>query len=153
MSIHFDIERWISLKERYNQWWNGKLKGLLHVTVGGNAPDRPEPELPSHSFHSFYDFSVPASAVIDRLDYDLSRLRFFGDGFPSAFLNFGPGVMAAFLGAELRNGESTVWFHPHEDKPLRELRFIFNHANPWLRRVSDLTHAAIKHWAGQCWWG
>ena len=77
-----------------------------------------------------YDAAVSAEAMVDAWDYQLSGQRWLGDAFPTVFPNFGPGVVAAFLGATLENGENTVWFHPREETSVAELRFAFDHGQP-----------------------
>jgi hypothetical protein len=149
MSIAFDKSRWERVRENYALWWAGKFKRpLFNILAGGHDPGRPEPALPSHGFTSFYDLSVPAEAIVDRWDYNLSTLEFLGDGFPSAWPNFGPGVLAGFLGADLINGSDTTWFHPPEIKPLESLRFAYDPRNRWLSRVRDICRAAMERWEG-----
>ena len=150
MSIDFTPARWERVKADARRWWEHKLdRPLLQFISGGHAPGRAEPALPAQWFHSFYDLSVPAEAIMDRWDYDLSTLRFLGDAFPVVWPNFGPGIAAAFLGAELRNSRDTVWFHPREEKPVADWRFAYDAENVWLRRVADLTRAAVARWDGQ----
>jgi hypothetical protein len=149
MTIHFSPERWARVQTDARAWWAGALpRPLIQATVWGQPADRPEPELPAQGFHSFYDLTVPAEAIVDRWDYDLSTVKFLGDSFPSLWPNFGPGVAAAFLGASLQNGEQTVWFHPRTEVELADLHTAFDPDNRWLRRVADLTRVAVERWHG-----
>ncbi|HEX2951103.1 MAG TPA: hypothetical protein VHV83_16285 [Armatimonadota bacterium] len=149
MSIDFSLERWNHVKAAANAWWAGELdRPLFCIAVGNREPDRPEPQLPGKHFHSFYDLSISADAIIDRLDYNLSTQRFYGDAFPSVWMNFGPGVAAAFLGAELRNGENTVWFHTDGDREVGEIELTFDENNVWVRRICDLYEAGLQRWQG-----
>ncbi len=149
MAIDFTMERWAKIKENYKLWWAGKLeRPIVQVWLGGADPKRPEPALPDYAFHSFYGLSTPVEAIIDRWDYNLSTQRFLGDAFPVVFPNFGPGVMAAFLGARLENGQDTVWFHPAQDRALADLSWEYDPENPWLNRIKDICRAAIDRWQG-----
>ena len=77
MSIDFSQQRWQRINENYRLWWAGELeRPLIQLMLTGRDSGRPEPDLPHYSFQSFYDLSVPAEAIIDRLDYELSRLEF-----------------------------------------------------------------------------
>lgn len=151
MAIHFTVAAWAKVRENYRRWWAGELdRPLIHLTVNGAAePDRPRPTLPTYGFQSMYDAMTSAEAIVDVWDYRLATQHWLGDGFPSVFPNFGPGVVAAFLGAELQNGDNTVWFHPREPKSVTTLQFAFTPENPWLRRISDLVRAAGERWRDQ----
>lgn len=149
MSIAFDQDRWAKIKQDYGLWWEGKLKRpLIQITMDGRSPERPEPALPSRGFTSHYDFSVTPEAIVDRWDYDLSQKQWLGDGFPHIWPNFGPGVMAAFMGARVQNGADTTWFHPAEHKEIRELQFRYQPGNVWLERVKALCRLSMQRWQG-----
>ena len=148
-NIPFAFERWQGIREAYGQCWAGKLdRPIISITLNGYDPGRAAPNLPAQGFHSFYDRSVSAEAIVDRWDYDLRQQRFFGDAFPTTCPNFGPGVVAAFLGAELRNGENTVWFHPREERAVTDLRLTLNRQDDWYQRVESLLRASSERWRG-----
>jgi len=152
MKIDFPLERWEETKSNYDKWWQGELgRPLIALSVGGKNPVGPEPEVPARNFHSHYDESIPLEKIFDRHEFELSKLEFTGDSFPAFFPNFGPGVIAAFLGCELHNGENTVWFHPAEIKPITQLQFNLDKIkdNPWFKRVEHFTAAAAERWQGQ----
>jgi 5-methyltetrahydrofolate--homocysteine methyltransferase len=150
MSIAFSIERWQAVRAAYAAWWNGTLdRPLLHITLDGCATDRPAAAHPYKHFTAFYDLSIPADAVVDVWDYELSRRRYMGDGFPSIWPNFGPGVAAAFLGASLHCGNDTVWFHtPDVNAGVGEFTLNYAADNVWLRRIKDICAAAQRCWQG-----
>lgn len=150
MSLDFSAERWQRTIETSRQWWAGELeRPLIHFAVSGRDPGRPEPTLPSHAFTAFYDPNVSAEAIVDRWDYDLSCREFLGDSYPLVLPNFGPGVIAAFLGALPENGEDTVWFHPPADAGLADIRFRYAPDNPVLQRIASIVEAATKRWEGR----
>lgn len=149
MAIDFTPERWKKIREDFCLWWSGELdRPLIQITLDGRNPGRPEPELPNYEFTSFYDLSIPAEAIVDRWDYNLSCRQFLGDAFPCLWPNFGAGVMAAFLGAGLENREETVWFHPKKDREIADIDFEYDPNNVWLKRVKDICRAAIDRWQG-----
>jgi len=147
MPITFYEEDWARVIHNTDRWWQGQLgRPLIQVRVTGGEPDRPEPALPYHSFAAFYDDGVSADAIVDRLDFELSRTEFLGDAFPHFSPNFGPGVLAAFLGARPENGLETVWFHPQRSCEIGELSFKPDPENIWHRRIIDLVLACQRRW-------
>ncbi|MHC4248990.1 MAG: hypothetical protein ACYS9X_07675 [Planctomycetota bacterium] len=150
MPISFDEGRWDRIREDSRAWWKGELdRPLIQVRLGGADPGRDEPELPSRGFHSHYDMSVAPERIADRVEYNLSSERYLGDGFPAVWPNFGPGVLAAFLGGRLVNNPHTTWFMPEGEPELPEVAFSFDEANPWLVRVRDVMRALAERTEGR----
>ncbi len=149
MPIDFAPDRWDRIKRDYRAWWAGELgRPLFNIGLGGVDPGRPEPDLPHYPFTSFCNMSVPAEDIVDRWDHILSQTKCIADGFPSIWPNFGAGVAAAFLGAEVENKAGTTWFHPPERLDIADIQFEFDPDNMWLRRVGDLMRAAGERWNG-----
>jgi 5-methyltetrahydrofolate--homocysteine methyltransferase len=149
MSIQFTPEQWDRVKTTYRKWWAGELdRPLLAISVGGYPKTRPAPQLPIHGFQAFYGPEVSVEQIVDGWDYQLDGTRFLGDAFPAVLPNFGPGVLAAFLGARVENGTSTVWFHPPEPREIRDLHFALDADCFWFRRISELMQAAGRRWQG-----
>ncbi len=151
MGIDFDKSRWERVKENNRAWWAGELKRpLIYIALGGRDPGRPQPELPAYHFTAFYDLSVPAEAIVDRWEYNLSCQRYLGDGYPQVWPNFGPGVAAAFMGADLLSSieAGTVWFHPKQDLEMADIHLEYQPGNVWLQRVADIMKAAVERFEG-----
>jgi 5-methyltetrahydrofolate--homocysteine methyltransferase len=151
MGIDFSPERWNEARRNYRSWWAGELKRpLISFTLYGYEPGRPEPKLPGKSYASYYDPSVPVEEIVDRWDYDLSGQQFLADGFPSIWPNFGPGVIASFLGCALRNGENanTVWFKNESEMEIADVHLKIDPDAFWFRRLRDLVKAASDRWQG-----
>ncbi|MCC6484867.1 MAG: hypothetical protein IT209_08480 [Armatimonadetes bacterium] len=150
MSIAFDDERWERVKNDADRWWAYDLdRPLIQFRFSDREPGRAQPALPFYHFQAFYDLDVPAEVVADCIDWHLSQQRFLGDSFPSIFINFGPGVVAAFLGANLELGVETVWFSARDLVPLSELELKFDSENVWFKRVADVKRAAIDRFEGR----
>ncbi|MBN1543190.1 hypothetical protein JW992_13690 [candidate division KSB1 bacterium] len=150
MSIVFSDQRWERVMRNADLWWRNELERPLILTrLKGRDSGRPAPALPEHEFTAFYDFSIPAEQVIDRIDYDLCRTEFLGDAFPHFFPNFGPGVLAAFIGARPELGENTVWFHPACDLSPEAIDLAIDWDHPWLQRLINLVDAGARRWQGQ----
>lgn len=151
MGIDFSPARWERIRADWGAWWDGTLeRPLVGVQLTGRDPGRPEPDVPPITQAHCHRFDIPAEAVIDRIDYDLSCQEFLGDAFPTVSLAyFGPGLLAAMLGARLDNASGRVWFHPPEgwgERELEEIHLALDPDSPWLRRILDLYRAANDRW-------
>jgi len=150
MAIGFNESQWRKVKEDAEKWWSGGLgRPLIQVRLKGKEPDRKPSKYPFYGFTSFYDQNVGAEDIVDAWDYELSRTLFMGDAFPETIPNFGPGSIAAYMGAGLENGNDTVWFHPETEVEITTLDFAFLPANPWFVRTKDILRAAVDRWQGQ----
>ena len=147
MSMDFSKERWDKVKDDARKWWAGELgRPLIQARLSGRDSGREESAAPYHYYTSFYDFSVSAEEIIDAWDYNLCCTEFLGDAFPQVFPNFGPGSIAAYMGAKLENGDNTTWFHPEKMLDITELDFEYLPDNKWLQRTKDVVQAAVNRW-------
>ncbi len=149
MSIDFSFERWQRIKNDNRRWWAGDLdRPLLALTVSGRDPGRPAPKLQSVRPPCMYDLAIPAEDIVDCWDYGLSCHRFLGDAYPRVWPDFGPGVLAAMLGANAQARAETVWFGPSEPMEIADIHFAYDADNIWLRRIKDICQAAVHRWDG-----
>jgi len=150
MPIEFGPDRWATVKESYRRWWAGELqRPILHLVLQGRDPGRPQPNAPILSQATCADLSIPAEALVDRLDYELSKCVLLGDAYPVIGMDcFGPGVAAAFLGARLDNSSGRVWFYPPRDIPIEDIHLSYDPDNLWLRRIKGMCAAAMERWQG-----
>jgi len=147
MPIEFKKELWDNIKHNASKWWKGELgRPSIQIKLKGKNPGREVPKHPLHTFASFYDLDISAEEIVDVWDYDLSCTKFMGDAFPHVWPNFGPGVMAALIGAQLKNGVDTVWFHPEKELKIEDISFSFVEDNIWYQRIKDIFDACIKRW-------
>jgi len=148
--IAFNAECWACVKDDARRWWAGQLeRPLIHMTITGCEPGRPAPKLARVARDvTSYDLSVAPADIVDRWDYDLACCRFLGDGFPHVMTDFGPGVVAAFLGAKPEPGHGTVWFHPDGNKEIADFDFRLDPQNIWLQRIKAIGQAAVERWQG-----
>lgn len=151
MSIDFTPERWTQIKETYRRWWARELeRPLIPVQIVGRDPGRAKPDGSYLGQDNCTDFSISPEQIIDRIDYEISTSHFLGDAFPCCSMHgFGPGVIAAFLGATLDNSTGRVWFHPPSRKSIGEIHFRFDPDNVWFRRLCDICRAGMERWQGQ----
>lgn len=128
-----------ALADRYERWWNGELgRPIIPVVVAGADPGRPRPDSPGLGFSTAFDERYSPEQLLDRVDYDLACYEYYGEAFPLVNLNaFGPGVAAAFMGAEVYATDYTVWFDCPRKLPIRDLHFEYNTDNKYYRRVRE----------------
>ncbi len=147
--ISFSQDRWKEIKKNASDWWADKLgRPLIQVRLFGKEPDRSKAKYPYYEFTSFYDSSISPEEIVDAWDYQLCCIEHLGDAFPVVIPNFGPGTVAAYAGANLQNGNGTVWLHPDHEIKLNELDFEYSPENYWFKRTKDLLKAANEYWLG-----
>jgi len=104
-------------------------------------------ELPfAPSYISNLPLEVPPEEVILRYQKRLEAMCFYGDAWPKWWLNFGPGIMAGFIGVQVRTAPDTVWFEPSKLGEIRDLHPTYDAENAWWKRICDLTRAAVECW-------
>ncbi|MBI2438466.1 MAG: hypothetical protein HYV36_06615 [Lentisphaerae bacterium] len=149
MSIAFDAARWSQVKEVTREWWAGRLKRpLIQIRLQGRDPQRPAPRHPFRWVTAQYSESITPEEIVDVWDYELSKTEYLGDAFPDIWPNFGPGIIAGFMGARVKPEEHTVWFEPAEMTPPADLNFAFNPDNICFHHVRDICRAAQERWQG-----
>jgi 5-methyltetrahydrofolate--homocysteine methyltransferase len=101
---------------RHYSFWEEKFEGEgAYIAI--TAPDETalskfsKLEVPKNLEQRWFDIDYRLKAS----EYRLNTTYFAGDAVPTAYVDFGPGVLAAFLGSEYRLAEETVWF---DKKPL-----------------------------------
>jgi 5-methyltetrahydrofolate--homocysteine methyltransferase len=148
MSIDVHFDDWDRIEQDYMAWWAHELDRPL-VLITERVPDA-EGNLPEiEHFTSNYPLEMPGDEVIAQITRLIESQRYHGDAYPRWWVNFGPGIMAGFLGAKVHSVPDTVWFEPQEIVPPEELHFSYDPDNVWWRRVQDLTQTALDAWEGQ----
>jgi len=157
MPIDFNPQRWNRIKTDSAKWWAGELKRpLIQMIMKGRDPGRPEPSIPGYNFTARYPDDVTPEQIADRWEYNLSCVHFMGDAFPTAWPNYGAGVMAAMMGCELSvaaDTTNTVWFYPPKkgggEMALDEIELKFSPEDKWLKRIIAIIEAAGQRFGDQ----
>lgn len=145
INIRFSESDWQRIEHDWSAWWAGELARPLVVIQGKVIPrGRPLPRI--HRFTSNFPLAMPADDVVDIAQAHLEATRFFGDAFPKWWVNFGPGIMAGFVGARVHSVPETVWFEPARSAPIQDVALAYDPQNVWWRRVQDLTRCAAARW-------
>ncbi len=156
---------WSGLSRTWNMWWDGALNRPL-VMYERLDPDWAREiqtkhglsELPAResslSFTGQFGFDTPANEVLQFYQDLMNHIEIFGDAFPRFWPNYGPGVVAAFLGGDFRIQDDTTWISPPKTKegisfntlPLDEITITHNPVHPLWRRIYGLTAGAVILW-------
>jgi len=147
--INFTEEDWQRVERDTLAWWAGELKRPLVYLAVPNPPLLNNLEAPLYSYWSNYPLDLPADEIVNRFEPVLAGTRFHGDAFPWWWLNFGPGIVAGFLGAQVHSvyePAETVWFSPARETRLAPLELNYDATNIWWQRVKELTAALAQRY-------
>ncbi|MCL2508743.1 MAG: hypothetical protein FWF05_06165 [Oscillospiraceae bacterium] len=94
-------------KKRYTAFWDNDAFGrfCLHLSMRLNKTEAP-PAAPEDVAGRWEDIDYRTR----HYDWQAASSRFFAEGFPRSFVNFGPGCLAAMIGGSYKWAEDTVWF-------------------------------------------
>jgi hypothetical protein len=145
MNIRFDERDWDRLDRNWTAFWQGELTRPLVLLSCADPAAASVPH--KREFLPQYGLQVSAEEIIAIETADLERKYFIGDSFPKFWLNFGPGSIAAYLGADVQVAEHTVWFQPL-DTTLPEWSLSVDRGNVWFRRVHEILDTALRAWQG-----
>ncbi len=147
-AVHFTADDWARVTTAWTRWWAGDLERPI---VAASVPHAGQDVPRRHHFTGHYPReTAPATIIADEHAHLCSR-RWIGDGFPHFWPNFGPGIAAGFLGAQVHGtpDSNTIWFEPPEPRiELAELQLHVDPQNHWWQRVCAITAAAIDFWRG-----
>ena len=142
---------WEKARKRYMDFWNHTVSGRailnLHCPVPAGEPSMfPEP-LPVNSLHDRWENT---ELLLHNHLYACGRTRYFAEGYPSRFINMGPGVLAAMVGGTYKLAQDTIWFDngPVVEDYARDLDKVrLNPDSDAYRLVFDMTRRFAE--AGQ----
>lgn len=147
MSLHlrFSESDWERIARNWSAWWAGELDCPLVVLECLDNLDRYDPYCAS-VFLGNYPLDKPADEVLDEFVPRLENTWYLGDSFPRFWPNLGPGIVAAFAGAQVHPAWDTTWFTPEKAGEIADLRVAINWKNVWWQRVSNITQAVVNCW-------
>ena len=141
-TIAFTEEDWQRIGRDWTAWWNHELDRPL-VMVETIAPSTPPLEGYQRYISNFPD-DWSAQQIIDLNAARLARHRYHGDAFPKFWLDYGPGILAGFLGCIVEVRPDTVWYETAGQPTLNDLAEVsLTPANAWLHRAEDFARRAV----------
>ena len=146
-TLNFTEANWQRIERDTMAWWAGELDRPLVYLVSTDPVPGPTP----FNYQSNYPLDMSADAVVDRYEPSLAATHYYGDAFPMRWINFGPGIMAGFVGGEVHSvsePSETVWFTPASETPIADLELAFDPENIWWQRVRALTAAFVERYDG-----
>lgn len=142
IDIHFTEQNWERIERDWTAWLAGELNRSMVIIEN--------PIVFAASAHMTREFlmEMPVDEVLDHHEMLLEARQFYGDAWPKWWPNYGPGIMAGFLGAEVYNTPetATVWFEAAEKPAIEELHFAYDAGNIWWKRILELTRGAVERW-------
>jgi 5-methyltetrahydrofolate--homocysteine methyltransferase len=142
INVHFTDEDWRRMEKNWSAWWAGELDRPMVMI------DNPLSfSLPMELSQEFL-LEKPVDEVLDHFQTILEFRQFYGDAWPKWWPDFGPGIMAGFLGANVHGDPemTTVWFDAPDERPIDKLHFRYGAENIWWKRILDVTRGAIERW-------
>jgi hypothetical protein len=163
IDTHFTDDDWARIERDWTSWWEHELPRPLVMLNGTDAPGnirfalsrvRKLLKLRPASFWDQLDDPVPtifpndaaADEVTAAYGELLSAIRCFGDCWPRWWPNYGPGIMAGYIGARVRAVPRTVWFDRDSPIDLGSWHPADDPENPWRRRILQITRRAVERW-------
>ena len=146
--LRFTDKDWERIERDTMAWWAGELDRPL---VWLSASDPLSQAVPYH-YLSNYPLTMPAKQLVDLYEPALAATHFYGDAFPYLWINFGPGIMAGFVGSDVHSvsdPQETVWFTAPDTANIQELDLTYDAQNAWWQRVKELTAAFVQRRDGQ----
>ena len=138
--LQFTEKDWERIERDWTAWWAGNLERPLVIVETIDQFDVWASDFPPET---------PVDEVLDHFQARLEATRFYSDAWPKWWPNFGPGIVAGFLGAQVHCVPGTVWFSPHPEREpvnIEDIHPVYDADNVWWRRVVELTRAAVERW-------
>jgi len=140
-------EDWELAKSAFKEWWEDGDNVLVQVIAPRAGYER--------KWHGWDGWAFMRSLnnfkkVIDDFCKWCEITYFGGAAYPNLWINFGPGILASFLGAPLKFTGDTVWFgascDPSYKMDLDDLldELVIDPSNIWWLKVKEATSTASK---------
>ena len=139
-------EDWLLSQERLKAWWEHELidRAVIQVT----SPRWEVERLAEWDNWGFARNPSHPEVTISGFESWCAQTYFGGEAYPNLWVNLGPGIMGAYLGASPRFLARTVWFEtPRAWKDLEELEF--DPENEWWQLTKRITSRALEAGEGK----
>jgi hypothetical protein len=142
IKLNFNKQDWERIEHDWALWWADELGRPMVMIENPFVFSLPEQMTREFMLEKSVD------EVLDHYQTLLEVRHFYGDAWPRWWANFGPGIMAGFLGANVHctSETATVWFDASEKTAIEDLHFTYDADNKWWRRILDITRGAVERW-------
>jgi 5-methyltetrahydrofolate--homocysteine methyltransferase len=148
-ALYMDAD-WVRLEQDWTAWWHGALeRPLLVLTTNHFDSDVDANAIDIWDQLTQFPPEAPVSRLLEQGQLWLETTHYYADAYPNWSPNFGPGIVAGFLGARVEHGDHTTWFHPLGATTLEGVTVTYDPANVWWRQVQAVTRAAVQRWGSQ----
>jgi len=137
-SNRFSARDWQRVWKDSEAWWSGDLKRPLLLFSGWA-------DYLSETYASL-PLDMPMQDFLKKTGHTQENTTYSGDAFPRWWANFGPGLAAAFLGAEVYPRGDTAWIEKPEPVDIHTFSPQYDPNNPWWKRILEVTRATAKAW-------
>lgn len=142
-------EDWEKAKELLTAWWEGEARRPVIQVIAPRDPAK----WYSYDFWDFCRYPDDPATVVRRFEEFCSATFFGGAAYPNLWINFGPGILSAFLGVQPVFHSYTMWFGNQRGKGVASLRelaeYKLDKENIWWRRVHLATKTAVEMHLGR----
>lgn len=143
-NVNFHHEDWERIKRDWTAWWHHEIDRPMVVV---NVYEwQGKSFVPQHGGWDIETDRYPVDIVLDYYQQILENVTYYGDSWPRWWPNFGPGIVAGFLGANVGSDENTVWFEMAANLGISDIQLQFDPHNFWWRWVKAITQGAIDRW-------
>ena len=154
-------ENWEETKEKWRRYWKHENTGRPLMCVIARKPEIEEAaqtmeaadvcrsegryyRLPEElNCKNPEEKYLNAEKIVGRYRHFCETHEFLGESFPNMNVDFGPGSLAAYLGADIVFNDDTIWFEPCIDDWDGQPPFAFREDNPWFKRHMELTKECV----------
>jgi len=145
-------ENWVQTFNNFRAWWENELdRPIIQVT----APRKGVKDLPWWDIYyppcwGFAKDPDHPEATLGQFEEWCSKIFFGAEAYPNLWINLGPNIVAAYVGAKVkfREDSKTVWFErPLEWEELEKIRF--DPDSPRWRLTKDITSLALSKAEGR----
>ncbi len=134
-------EEWDETKKAFRDWWEKSLdKPLLQIF----APKNNHWKQPIDIW-VFLRYYPSIDKAVNVLLSQFNEVSFIGESYPNAWINLGPGILSACLGANVNFDPKidTAWFEGNMN--LEDLRNVnFDPENEWWKYLVKCTETALE---------